>query len=710
MDESTIKKELLKALEEKSKDTIIKKILNMYKLNEKNLKKFIEIYGIKSILYLEYQPIKDAINLDEKTFEKYIELFNQTPLTLEKIKNILYPLEATKFYIEQQLLTELFQHIKTHIENQIEISEFIIKEIENLTKENLQEIIIKAKEDFSAFEQIHEIIRKYIKIKMNNYITKKQHTLEDLIYELKYDEAIKNKKILEIIVRDYNDYLLKEEIVEKIKEDTDIDKEIIRKCIQFMISSNKDNNNKITNKLKYVRKSLLKLIEQGYFKCIIEKINKKELELIKQPTISDNPLPILSCLDINLLKTKGVLSDTKIYEKFLILMRKYNFIRWSNTFSSIGRDIDIPCDEYSIAVFINTFHEIEKKITPQTSLIEILKISKSNSAIADIYTYILGKETARIIRENPKPYSGVAKPRTRLDTALKYTIKLLKRKYITIPTIHETVDINNKKILINLGEITDPINLSSGEKMKLCTRILGIGEKLYNFCLFNENGGILKFINPKTNQLINKISVVRNGNTVFMNLLVDSIDKSYNEEIIEATIIAAKLIVEKSKNSTYPIDNVIISNAGLFEGYKNMITGFNYKTFYEGYERLNNDIGPNVHLLASSDPEHKLKPVNTNKENIPLYPLLENIFLTNEEQIIRLKAINEYLKGTTNINIVQEQIIYSIVGKFWYVYINKENQIISFIMDDNEKTILEYQDAIKKASEKLGEINKKYNK
>ena len=112
-----------------------------------------------------------------------------------------------------------------------------------------------------------------------------------------------------------------------------------------------------------------------------------------------------------------------------------------------------------------------------------------------------------------------------------------------------------------VGNFTHPSNLTHGERTGACMRIGGAGKSLFDFCLEDDNGFHIRFVNPKTGKFVSRVSGFRNGNTVFLNELRFSEDSEYtNKDVVEACKLIARELIEVSKESELPIDNVVVTD------------------------------------------------------------------------------------------------------------------------------------------------------
>lgn len=97
------------------------------------------------------------------------------------------------------------------------------------------------------------------------------------------------------------------------------------------------------------------------------------------------------------------------------------------------------------------------------------------------YEILFGRENSKLLVHNPPANSASMSKNLRLENAIYYINIMYKRKYITVPPIDEDISINGKNININLGNFTDMINLTYGERTGSCMRIGGTGATLFDF-------------------------------------------------------------------------------------------------------------------------------------------------------------------------------------------------------------------------------------
>ena len=362
---------------------------------------------------------------------------------------------------------------------------------------------------------------------------------------------------------------------------------------------------------------------------------------------------MLTELDIDLLKDK-LLTNPELYNKLLNILKKYKFMSWSSTFENLLKSADLSFDENDIATLINYFYsfypKLEEKQKDDIRLSNILDELRTYGSTSLKYDYLLGKENSDFIISNPGPNSAGMKVEERLKKIPEKVLIQFKRKFITVPPMDEDILLENgKKIHVDIGDITSAINLTYGERTGACMRIGGAFRTLFDFCLENENGFHIRLTDPVTGNFISRVSCFRNGNTVFLNQLRDSLDKNIsNSDLIDAISIVAKKLVELTKESEYPIKNVVISDGYAMRERDNDKTTLNVANIQEGYDKLDLNVSSNNAIYLEKNAEIELGPEKAEKydvlrKKIACYENSKEI----TEQIQKFNLINELLKESS---------------------------------------------------------------
>lgn len=129
---------------------------------------------------------------------------------------------------------------------------------------------------------------------------------------------------------------------------------------------------------------------------------------------------------------------------------------------------------------------------------------------------LLGEENAKLINTNPSPNAVVGDVRyERNKLSFDYLKVMYNRNKVNVPPIDEDITLENGKVInVNVGNFTNPINLTYGERTGACMRIKGAGADLFDFCLRNDAGFHIRF-STNDGRFVSRVSGFRVGNTVF---------------------------------------------------------------------------------------------------------------------------------------------------------------------------------------------------
>ena len=267
-----------------------------------------------------------------------------------------------------------------------------------------------------------------------------------------------------------------------------------------------------------------------------------------------------------------------------------------------------------------------------------------------------------------------------------------------------------------VGCKADPRNLTLGERTGACMRAHGHAHSLFTFTNTDPRGFHIIFEDPVDGTFISRVSGFRNGNTVFLNQLRYSVDteKYSNFDVIEACRAIASELIEKSKNSPMPIENVVCSPCYSLEGAETQ-TLSEYeigRDVYSGYK----DVSQNAVVLATTGENGIAVPLKLNPEQ-PLYkscrlPIRYYTYpnIDNKEKILiqRINLLgkckessnNEYYKyADFDFEILETDFVYIILGQDFYVALDNQGKIINNIISEEEEAKKEYEGALEKISE-----------
>jgi hypothetical protein len=268
-----------------------------------------------------------------------------------------------------------------------------------------------------------------------------------------------------------------------------------------------------------------------------------------------------------------------------------------------------------------------------------------------------------------------------------------------------------------VGNFTHPSNLTHGERTGACMRIGGVGETLFQFALDNPNGFHIRFEDPSNNGYISRVTGFRNGNTVFLNELRDSCnkDKYSNDDVIDACTQAAKELIELSKDSSCPIENVVVHRAYATIDMKSPMEYLGVDNIKEGLPQFYSDVSSSAIILATSASKGKFTPLDFDKSRVPTYqPLREKPKVVKNIQeasnkINRVNSVKCLLAGENYEYIEPMQftngLIYAIVSHDWYIYVDEKGNILYNCMDIDPRAKEEFAEALMEVQNNLSRIS-----
>ena len=298
---------------------------------------------------------------------------------------------------------------------------------------------------------------------------------------------------------------------------------------------------------------------------------------------------------------------------------------------------------------------------------------------------------------------------------------------ITIPS-HDMILENDdgKQINFIVGNRTNPSNICHGERTGACMRVGGVGEGLFLKCLTDKNWFHIRIENPETHEFVSRVSGFRNGNTVYLNQLrsASANSKYTNEDLTVYIEKYAKMLIEETKNSEFPIENVFINSGYAMMSYNS--PEYNGRVYNLGpaiqldynlngvkdlglssSEDIWTDVRNHAILLATTEEGSKTPegyaPLKNGPENTEIYECArDKIYGLNDidddrpkhifvivasesliEKINRVHAMKEKLLGKdyqyeiVDIAFDDLGIIDGYVSSDWYVYVDSNYEIHS---------------------------------
>lgn len=644
-------------------------------------------------------------------------------------------------YLEGNTIGELSSKLNYYIMQIISILNITEQEEIEKIKNAIKECKINLKED-----ELRKYCRKYVKRCREIYtLENKNKIFEDLKIPQSFvrEDAIKKMSAYfakEITYRDFWIYM--EKFKDKIPENE----------YKMLETITLDEFNLIINRGKKPDPSIVKKIKP--FNMLLNEYSKYEFDnnnnnnlLLQMLNVEKkyyiklhdiDIIKIITELDIDIyLNTIG--KDDKLLNSLSKLFQNFYLGKLPENISSFF------CDEYelgkklpgginNIGTFITRYYQIlldkKRRLEMQnSSSYELDKIAFTFSDIVKLIS-IVNTETIEIRRligteeysdfvSNESPNSNSYDRLSRENKLVPLLDFLYTNNKITIPAKDIIISNknNSKEINFIVGNRTNSSNICHGERTGACMRIGGVGEGFFLKCLTDKNWFHIRLEDPNTHKYISRVSGFRNGNSVYLNQLRESSDslKYTKEDLQEFIRIYARSLIEETKDSEYPIENVFINNnyAMDTDNSKKYILGAGIQSEYnlddvkEYRLKVTNDIWTDVKnnaiLLATTDEGKKTlegyAPLKNGPDDAIEYDVArdkiyginydENIILhhfvqidVNDvyEKINRVHCMKQKLLGYDYKyidDITTETIIDAYVSSDWYVYIDSNYEIHS---------------------------------
>lgn len=709
---------------------IIEIYAQKYSVNLDHLIALLKITDMSLLASLGNNNIQNIINLDEDSFKKFINIFNSSSFEVTDVANnaILNALIQKEFDLKHReiiqysttlenalylgLKTKDFTKLETLIEKMLEVID--INEFE-VTKETFLEGL--KNNDETMKDKMRAMAHKYLIYKKNEFLTrelpKARRKASLATYEknayIKY--YLKNKRLWEII------YHLEDKLEENPtlfnKEEKELinNKEALKSIINFhknpQYHSEELKNVKQYNKLFYsiLEKSLDRKVKDHLIPNLpikYEIVKTKEKDLVG----------ILTSIRADQLK-KTLFEDEEAIKELITFLEKYKILGWCNRYEEIAEKADLSFTTDSIAELINNYPLIIKALKKQAekenkpfspTLIKIMDEASAFDTYSSKYALLFGKENFRLIKTNPGRFKGSWTKEKRIAKSLELIKEMYKKDAIPVPSIDkEYTTSTNKNVHVVLGNTTDLINLTLGERTDACMRLGSAGDRLYRYALLDNKGFHICLYHPKTGEFISRLSCFRSGNTVVFNQLRHSVSSQYSdEELIEIIKQVADELIELTRNSSSPIDNILIDGRYGMEksNMRSIPLGIDIRekakiTPYFSQEELKDidekiiysDVTEYGIVLSSSRPDKKLVPINLSAP-VPKYaPCRSKIKVYHnrqaQDQVLHYKLLEGVINGAKLDNIdatINEGIKTCITGEDWYIAIDQNGKIEQYII------------------------------
>ena len=698
---------------------ILSKYIEYYqdRINSNHLVLFVDKFGLESLKYLTNKNIVSIINMNDDNFIKFLNIFSEKFINLDnQLVNTVYNSCIQREYrIKKQEEYNIFSLIKDAIdEKNIKVlKELLIKiDIFKMFDGDIDTIInriINSDNIQEYLDKINILSNSYIKRRREEYIeSRKKDFYKEVNLENRYEKNAAIKYYLSHMSYDDIESFLK--LVDNIDineldsdvRDLIVDKDKLIRILKFKINPKEE---KYTGD-KIDIKRFSKILNYMYENNMIELPDNLDLNCEYYPRKIDYSIFLPALMDININNlVNNIFSDKKIYEEFLNYLSKYRILGFGDTFNEIFKLCDVDYGNDTFIGLISYFDKIKDRVNTKNELMSLIDWSNCYSSLSSIYGIVLGIEDYGLLKSNPGPNSAGLNRQERLDEALRKIVAMYDRSYVSVPPINQDIKLKSgKNIRVTLGEVTNTNNLTLGERTGACMRIGGAGSTLLDYCIENDNGFHIIFRNSDNN-FVSRVSGFRNGNTVFLNQLRFSKDDNYEtEDVIDACLLVAKMLITKSKDSSYPIDNVVISATQAMLGVsKEEDLKIANPTDNLGY--FYSDVKDKAVVIATRSKTSSFVPINLNQDGIPKYDTVRGKVskITDKLEILQIinktRIINNLLNGEEidNIETLQEDYInnvsYVISGEDFYILVdNNDNIIEEFIMDkriNNNRTLNE---------------------
>ena len=683
---------------------LLQKIAKKYSLNLDHLVKLVKIVNCSILSQIRNENVQKAINLDEENFKKYLKLFDKKNIEGD-LNRVLEVLLNKKFSVNYSNKVNIFiDTLHDVFYGRIDEAIFKIKEV--LTHIDLKHYNIAPlqiingilKNDQEIIKIYNKMTYDYLMLERNKYFKEEiDKTLFD-ITEPKYEVNGLVKYMLKIMpINNLLELIKGSYELELSPEERNLlnNKELLISLIKFKKNPNmglKDENKKYLKLFNEILKKIF--IHNNFDLCKFKMIEGLNIQYDIIPGNKRNIVEIMTAIDVDKIK-ELVFSDPEIYEELLKCLDLYDVLGWTEKFEKVAGQADIEMSPNVVGSLISNysfiFNQKKEKISKgeRFNFVSELALADCLDSDSSIYSILFGREDYRLLRRNPGPNSSHKSKKYRLDKALKYLKLMRSRKYITVPPVNKNFELSNgKKINIIIGNTNDTINLTYGERTGACMRIGGAGESLFDFCLKNENGFHISFNNPNTGELVSRVSCYRNGNTVFFNQVRYSLDPDYTNDMIqEAARLIGNEIIQNTKNSKYPVLNIVTTSSYAYYGAKTVNThcpkptrGF-IPPFYT-------DIYEDVVVIATSSGDLapiKLGPDKAEKYEIGRAPIRKFNEKNASRAISKIEALDQYFSNVSidNIEINQKDVVVAYVGEDWYIAITADNRIINYIQKNS---------------------------
>ena len=731
-------------------------ILNLLRQDPETVKKFVEIFKVRELDRITLEAVNDSLQQNIYTIENPEEINIYTNL-LERIQQGITEEDINNFINTVCKKDSNGKYI--YMLETLETEDQELNELYKTNKEEfIRELIKKIQINQNIYAPILNIITSNYLAERRNEVTRGEDIFIDTEVKFRYDERQLHDAYFKYL-KDNEPYRILRALRNGYDHGFDGDYELDKLTIMYLtnpqIEIDKDKLIQVKKNIKSIKERLKELL---YPYMSPSDIDDSYLVNVKRILEFDTRTPNISDVSkVNFDIILKLISDKEKYDCLIRLLDKYKILEWSNLFDASINKLTLGEGTPELYNFINAFstiydnevkilkrkrkelmdetiakmkkngstqEEIDKyiqykenePIIVNVNAFKILKYSSIYSAIANGYKIVLGLEDYDLIKRNDEPNSAYrGTMMERLDYDADLMIKMIQMDEVTIPSFvkeHKPEDKEKRPLRAIVGCKADSRNLTQGERTGACMRAYGHAHDLFTFTNTDSRGFHITFEDPTDGKYISRVSGFRNGNTVFLNQLRDSKDftRYSNEDVVEACKDIARELIERSKDSDMPIENVVCSPCYALTGYTTQ-TLSRYDIgdgVYTGYK----DVNQNAVVLATTGENGMAVPLKLNSTSQPIYktcrlPLkhFETPNIGNEVKILmqRIDVLrtsietqdSEYYKSVDyDFEILENEFVYAIIGQDFYVALDVNGNIRHNIAVKNEDAIKEYEEVL----------------
>ena len=701
-----------------------------YNLNKEHTIKLLKVVGCTLFSQIGNKNIVAAINLDDESFANYLKIISEQNMTVtESSQNdVLNAFIQREFRIKEKATYEIFPTIVHAIEDKDyqrvsklleKISKYVNLEEYGTTFEKLFNSLMFKPTD-EVMDTLKKITTKYLVLKRNEFLKNEINDSKEKSCRKKYEKNAFANYLMKNVDPDFFAESLENEDQSIFTEEEQalIDRpDIIIKLIEF--KKNPQEAPELTLEERKMMPILVNIIEKTENTRINRYIDLPiKYEII--PTKMSEVVNIMASINPTQLQ-ETVFNTPQIFAELLEFLKKYRVLGWGGKYEKVALEADVDFTSTSIAELINNFPAILEGIErdavknntePQKSLTRIIDRASLFDTLSRRYSLLFGKDNTFFLKANPGPNSSGLPRNKRIAIALEYVKKMYKRKSIPVPPVDKDFTLsNNKKLNVIVGNTTDMINLTYGERTGACMRIGGAGASLFDYCLNGKNGFHIRFSDPETNEFVSRVSCFRNGNTVFMNQLRNSVSIKYkDEDLIEAAQMIGKELIELTKDSESPIKNVVINQRYAMYSSKKRTSHLGVEDVKKGLGSFYSDVDEAAIVLATANKDDSLIPIDLNAKVPEYQPQRGRINYYEgekaQEMVEHYHMLNSLLNDKSIESgeiILNENIVACISGDDWYISVDNKGKIEQFILS----TTIRKNDALKEMQASLEVLKKK---